>query len=125
MANYTAFDPTYGTLEDFDELVARRTRAASASFSDMVFNYTSTQHARFRESLMINRARTASSISADGTPDRFPTTGAPNLAGNARAGTPKASSIILHLVRPEQADLTGKTGARRAEKCASSGPIAA
>jgi trehalose-6-phosphate hydrolase len=31
VANYTAIDPAYGTLDDFDELVAGRTSAASAS----------------------------------------------------------------------------------------------
>lgn len=31
VANYTAIDPAYGTLDDFDELVARRMNAAFAS----------------------------------------------------------------------------------------------
>jgi Glycosidases len=31
VANYTAIDPSYGTLEDFDQLVAERKRAVSAS----------------------------------------------------------------------------------------------
>jgi hypothetical protein len=31
VANYTAIDPSYGTLDDFDELVAEAKPAASAS----------------------------------------------------------------------------------------------
>lgn len=46
VANYTAIDPTYGTLDDFDELVARAHERGIRIVLDMVFNHTSTQHAR-------------------------------------------------------------------------------
>ncbi len=51
VANYTAIDPAYGTLDDFDELVARAHERGIRIVLDMVFNHTSTQHAWFRESL--------------------------------------------------------------------------
>lgn len=47
VANYTAIDPTYGTLDDFDELVAQAKARGIRIILDMVFNHTSTQHARF------------------------------------------------------------------------------
>jgi glycosidase len=109
VANYIAIDPAYGTLDDFDELVAQAHARGIRIVLDMVFNHTSTQHAWFRESLK-KRARTASFISG-GTvhQNSDPTTGAPNLVATPGTGTPKASSIICtcsHLSRPIS---TGKT----------------
>lgn len=51
VANYTAIDPAYGTLDDFDELVAQAHTRGIRIVLDMVLNHTSTQHAWFRESL--------------------------------------------------------------------------
>ena len=45
VANYTAIDPTYGTLDDFDELVTQAKSRGIHIILDMVFNHTSTQHA--------------------------------------------------------------------------------
>ena len=62
VANYTAIDPTYGTLDDFDELVTRAHDRGIRIVLDMVLNHTSTEHAWFREA-SIKRGRIASSIS--------------------------------------------------------------
>jgi trehalose-6-phosphate hydrolase len=51
VANYTAIDPAYGTLDDFDELVAQAKARGIRIVLDMVLNHTSTEHAWFRESL--------------------------------------------------------------------------
>lgn len=109
VANYTAIDPTYGTLDDFDELVARAHERGIRIVLDMVFNHTSTQHAR-SVSRWIKRVRTVSSISgATVRRTRFPTTGAPNLAATHGAGMPKASSIICICSRRSRRISTGKT----------------
>ena len=42
VANYTAIDPTYGTLDDFDELVMQAKSRGIRIILDMVFNHTST-----------------------------------------------------------------------------------
>ncbi|WP_032981731.1 alpha-amylase family glycosyl hydrolase, partial [Cronobacter malonaticus] len=47
VANYTAIDPAYGTLEEFDALVADAHARGIRVILDMVFNHTSTQHAWF------------------------------------------------------------------------------
>jgi hypothetical protein len=62
VANYTAIDPSYGTLDDFDELVAEAKARGIRIVLDMVFNHTSTAHAWFRESLN-KESPTASFIS--------------------------------------------------------------
>ncbi len=117
VANYTAIDPTYGTLDDFDELVARAHERGIRIVLDMVFNHTSTQHARFRESLDKASPYRQFYIWRDGTPDTLPNNLRSKFGGNAGAGTPKANSIICTCSHRSRRISTGKTGgARRAEK---------
>ncbi|MEY5075549.1 alpha-amylase family glycosyl hydrolase, partial [Salmonella enterica subsp. enterica serovar Corvallis] len=68
VANYTAIDPTYGTLDDFDELVAQAKARGIRIILDMVFNHTSTQHAWFREALNKESPYRQFYIWRDGTP---------------------------------------------------------
>lgn len=109
VANYTAIDPTYGTLDDFDELVARAHERGIRIVLDMVFNHTSTQHARFRESLDKASPYRQFYIWRDGTPDTLPNNWRSKFGGNARAGTPKASSIICTCSHRSRRISTGKT----------------
>ena len=51
VANYIAIDPAYGTLDDFDELVAGAHQRGIRIVLDMVFNHTSTEHAWFQRAL--------------------------------------------------------------------------
>ena len=94
VANYTAIDPSYGTMADFDALVTEAKARGIRIVLDMVLNHTSTEHEWFRQSLN-KEVLTASSISgamANRTPCR--TTGALNLAVTPGSGTPTAGSII-------------------------------
>jgi len=50
VANYTAIDPLYGTLEDFDRLVSEAKKRNIRVVMDLVPNHTSDQHPWFKES---------------------------------------------------------------------------
>jgi alpha-glucosidase len=50
ISDYTAIDPEYGTLADFDALVAEAQKHHIRVIMDYVINHTSDQHAWFRES---------------------------------------------------------------------------
>ena len=50
IADYTALDPVYGTMADFDRLVAEAKRRNIRVLMDFVINHTSDQNAWFKES---------------------------------------------------------------------------
>lgn len=109
VANYTAIDPTYGTLDDFDELVARAHERGIRIVLDMVFNHTSTQHARFRESLDKSESVPPVLYLAG----RYARYASQQLAlqiwRQRGAGTPKANSIICTCSHRSRRISTGKT----------------
>ena len=115
VANYTAIDPTYGTLDDFDELVARAHEHGIRIVLDMVFNHTSTQHAWFRESLDKASPYRQFYIWRDGTPDTLPNNWRSKFGGNAWRWHAESEQYYLHLFAPEQADLNWENQAVRAE----------
>ena len=115
VANYTAIDPTYGTLDDFDELVARAHEHGIRIVLDMVFNHTSTQHAWFRESLDKASPYRQFYIWRDGTPDTLPNNWRSKFGGNAWRWHAESEQYYLHLFAPEQADLNWENPAVRAE----------
>ena len=49
VADYTAINPTYGTMADFDELIAQCKTRGMFIMLDMVFNHTSDQHMWFKQ----------------------------------------------------------------------------
>lgn len=115
VANYTAIDPTYGTLDDFDELVTQAKARGIRIILDMVFNHTSTQHAWFHEALDKNSPYREFYIWRDGTPDALPNNWRSKFGGNAWQWHAQSEQYYLHLFAPEQADLNWENPAVRAE----------
>ncbi|MGF6423519.1 trehalose-6-phosphate hydrolase [Lelliottia sp. 489] len=105
VANYTAIDPAYGTLDDFDELVKQAHARGIRLVLDMVLNHTSTQHAWFRESLNKESPYREFYIWRDGTPDALPNNWRSKFGGNAWRWHAESEQYYLHLFAPEQADL--------------------
>lgn len=115
VANYTAIDPTYGTLDDFDALVAQAHARGIRIVLDMVFNHTSTQHPWFREALNPQSPYRAFYLWRDGTPDELPNNWQSKFGGNAWRWHAESEQYYLHLFAPEQADLNWENPAVRAE----------
>ena len=115
VANYTAIDPAYGTLDDFDELVAEAHARGIRIVLDMLFNHTSTQHAWFRESLNKASPYRQFYIWRDGTPEQLPNNWRSKFGGNAWRWHAESEQYYLHLFAPEQADLNWENPAVRAE----------
>ncbi|EHQ2608728.1 alpha,alpha-phosphotrehalase [Salmonella enterica] len=115
IANYTAIDPTYGTLDDFDELVAQAKARGIRIILDMVFNHTSTQHTWFREALNKESPYRQFYIWRDGTPDVCPNNWQSKFGGSAWRWHSQSEQYYLHLFAPEQADLNWENPAVRAE----------
>ncbi|MCK8624872.1 alpha-glucosidase [Apilactobacillus xinyiensis] len=51
IADYKAIDPIFGTMQDFDELLAKAKKLGIGIIMDLVVNHTSDQHAWFKAAL--------------------------------------------------------------------------
>lgn len=51
VADYTAINPDYGTMEDFEQLVKEAKKRGIGIMLDMVFNHTSTEHGWFKKAM--------------------------------------------------------------------------
>jgi len=105
--DYCAVDPLFGTLADFDRLVAEAHARKLRVLIDWVPNHTSDRHSWFRES---RASRTSAKrdwyIWRDGTPDRPPNNWrAAFTNGPAWTWDAATRQWYLHLFLPEQPDL--------------------
>ena len=115
IADYTEIDPSYGTLDDFDKLVAEAHQRGIRIVLDMVLNHTSTHHAWFKESLNKESPYRQFYIWRDGTPETPPNNWRSKFGGNAWQWDAASGQYYLHLFATEQADLNWENEAVRAE----------
>lgn len=113
VADYTAIDPAYGTLADFDELVAQAKARGIRLVLDMVLNHTSTAHPWFRESQHPTSPYRQYYIWRDGEPSTPPNNWLSKFGGNAWQWHAESEQYYLHLFAPEQADLNWENPAVR------------
>ncbi len=115
VADYTAIDPRYGTMEDFDELAREAKKRGIGLMLDMVFNHTSTEHEWFQRALKGEAKYRDYYIFRDGTPGEPPTNWVSKFGGNAWEYVPALKKYYLHLFDVTQADLNWENPAVREE----------
>ena len=111
ISDYTAIDPVYGTMANFDHLVAEAKKRNIRVIMDYVINHTSDQHAWFKES---RSSRTNPKrdwyIWRDGKAGSQPGTQLPNnwqswFGHSAWTFDPKTKQYFYHYFYPQQPDL--------------------
>ncbi|HEX7082345.1 MAG TPA: alpha-amylase family glycosyl hydrolase [Gammaproteobacteria bacterium] len=116
VADYTAVDPIFGTMEDFDRLLADVHRRGMRLLIDLVPNHTSDRHAWFRESAS---SRTSPKRDWYLWADPSPAGGPPNnwrseFGGPAWTWHEATGQYYYHAFLPEQPDLNWRNPAVRA-----------
>ena len=107
ISDYTAIDPRYGTMEDFEKLVADGKKRNIRMVMDLVFNHSSEQHAWFLES---KQSRTNPKadwyIWRDAKPDgSAPTNWRSIFGGSAWTWCEERQQYYLHTFAAQQPDL--------------------
>lgn len=104
VSDYTAVDPLFGTLSDFDAVIAEAHRLGLRVLMDQVFSHTSAEHPWFVSSRSDRNSRhTDWYVWADPEPDGAP----PNrwlgvFGGGAWTWEPRRHQYYLHHFLPEQ-----------------------
>ena len=116
VADYRAIDPRYGTMADFEELVAQAEAHNIRIMLDMVFNHTSTYHQWFQKALAGDPVYQDYYIFRPGKPDGTPPTNwESKFGGNTWEYVPQLGKYYLHLFDKTQADLNWENPAVRKE----------
>jgi alpha-glucosidase len=120
VANYTGVDPIFGTLADFDRLIARAHDLGLKLILDFVPNHSSDQHPWFVESRSSreNPKRDwylwRDAEPGDGPPEtRPPNNWASHFGGSAWTWDATTAQFYLHSFLPQQPDLNWRNPAVR------------
>lgn len=105
VADYYAIDPAYGTMADFERLVAEARRRSMRIVMDMVFNHTSTAHPWFLAAQNPASPYRPFYIWRDGKDGQPPNNWRSKFGGSAWQWHPASGQYYLHLYAVEQADL--------------------
>ena len=106
VADYRSFDPRYGTMEDFENLVREAKKRGIDIMFDMVFNHTSTEHEWFKRAMNGEEKYKNYYIWKKGkAPGVPPNNWESKFAGSAWEYVEKFDEWYLHLFDVTQADL--------------------
>lgn len=106
VADYYRIDPSYGTMEDFDELVKEAAKREISLMLDMVFNHTSSRHEWFQKALAGDEKYKNYYIFKRGKgPGIPPTNWESKFGGNAWEYVEVFDEYYLHLFDVSQPDL--------------------
>ncbi|WP_279503305.1 alpha,alpha-phosphotrehalase [Aeromonas veronii] len=116
IADYLAIDPAYGTMADFEALLAAAHARDIRIVMDIVVNHTSTEHAWFKSALGDkNSPYRDYYIWRDPVDGGVPNNWQSKFGGSAWELDPATGQYYLHLFAREQADLNWENPAVRAE----------
>ena len=116
IADYLAIDPAYGTMADFEALLAAAHARDIRIVMDIVVNHTSTEHAWFKSALGDkNSPYRDYYIWKDPVEGGVPNNWQSKFGGSAWELDPATGQYYLHLFAREQADLNWENPAVRAE----------
>jgi len=116
IADYRKIDPRFGTMADFEELVAALKTIHVDVMLDMVLNHTSTAHEWFQKALAGDPKYQAYYYIRPPKPDgSLPTNWESKFGGPAWAPFGDTGQYYLHLYDPTQADLDWHNPAVRQE----------
>lgn len=105
VADYCSINPDFGTMEDFEELVAEAKKRGLKIMLDMVFNHTSTFHKWFQKALEGDSKYMNYYIFKDSVDGKEPTNWVSKFGGNAWEYVESLGKYYLHLFDKTQADL--------------------
>ncbi|ATL98367.1 TPA: alpha,alpha-phosphotrehalase [Aeromonas bestiarum] len=116
IADYLAIDPAYGTMADFEALLAAAHARDIRIVMDIVVNHTSTEHAWFKSALGDkNSPYRDYYIWRDPVDGSVPNNWQSKFGGSAWELDQATGQYYLHLFAREQADLNWENPAVRAE----------
>jgi oligo-1,6-glucosidase len=105
IADYTAIDPMFGTMEDMDTLIKEAGKRDIKIVMDLVINHTSDQHDWFQQSRKRIEPYTDYYIWRDGKDGGPPNNWTSFFAGDAWTYDSVRGQYYLHLFTPQQPDL--------------------
>ncbi|AEV95891.1 alpha,alpha-phosphotrehalase [Pediococcus claussenii] len=106
IADYYKIDPRFGTMADFEELVAKLKEHKIGIMLDMVLNHTSTEHEWFKKALAGDKHYQDYYYIREPKPDgSLPTNWESKFGGNAWEPFGNTGKYYLHLYEKRQADL--------------------
>ncbi|MFQ2858957.1 alpha,alpha-phosphotrehalase [Aeromonas caviae] len=116
IADYLNIDPAYGTMSDFEALLAAAHARGIRIVMDIVVNHTSTEHAWFKSALGDKHSPYRDYyIWKDPVDGGVPNNWQSKFGGSAWELDPATGQYYLHLFAREQADLNWENPAVRAE----------
>lgn len=105
VAEYCTIDPTFGTMDDFEELVREAKLRGIDVMLDMVFNHTSVEHPWFKRALANDEKYKDYYIFKKTEEEKVPTNWISKFGGSAWQYVREFDEYYLHLFDVTQADL--------------------